>query len=244
MEEPIKHSHVMQEAEAMNEQHGIEQKGGKKYLEVKHRVTLFRKYYGMEYGIVTILLEANDKFVRMQARIVNAEGKVIGSGTAEEHRNEGYVNRTSAVENCESSAVGRALASLGLHGSEYASSNEMEAVVRKTKNLEEQEKKEPDPEPAPGANWMDVNKEDPTAFEPKMFFDTYVKMEIQELESLDSTGDLDMWAVNNKKHLDELENTGEIKNKEGVVVGTGSGMLQALREVYENQYNKILQQQK
>ena len=203
MEEPIKHSHVMQEAEAMNEQHGIEQKGGKKYLEVKHRVTLFRKYYGMEYGIVTILLEANDKFVRMQARIVNAEGKVIGSGTAEEHRNEGYVNRTSAVENCESSAVGRALASLGLHGSEYASSNEMEAVVRKTKNLTQQEKEEPAPDPAP------VKEENPAEFSPLHNPVAWAEIQKIKIEDIKRSGDLQQWKENYNDLIIELKKTEE-----------------------------------
>jgi hypothetical protein len=54
---------------------------------------------------------------------------------AEEIRGQGHVNTTSAVENAETSAVGRALASLGLAGGEYASSNELEAVPRKTNEL-------------------------------------------------------------------------------------------------------------
>jgi len=41
------------------------------------------------------------------------------------------VNTTSALENAETSAIGRALASLGLAGGEYASANEMDAVQRK-----------------------------------------------------------------------------------------------------------------
>ena len=41
------------------------------------------------------------------------------------------------MENAETSAIGRALASLGLAGGEYASANELDAVVRKTTALEE-----------------------------------------------------------------------------------------------------------
>ena len=54
------------------------------------------------------------------------------------------VNKTSAIENCETSAIGRALASLGLHGGSYASANEIAAVQRKEKAMEEQ--KQPKPE--------------------------------------------------------------------------------------------------
>tara|TARA_R110002126_G_scaffold183113_1_gene331679 strand:- start:938 stop:1390 length:453 start_codon:yes stop_codon:yes gene_type:complete len=48
------------------------------------------------------------------------------------------VNTTSALENAETSAIGRALSSLGLAGGEYASANEMDAVIRKTDAIEQQ----------------------------------------------------------------------------------------------------------
>ena len=56
---------------------------------------------------------------------------------AEEIRGQGLVNTTSALENAETSAIGRALSSLGLAGGEYASANEMDAVVRKTDAIKE-----------------------------------------------------------------------------------------------------------
>ena len=60
------------------------------------------------------------------------------------------VNKTSAIENCETSAIGRALASLGLHGGSYASANEIAAVQRKEKAMEEQKQPQPKaPEPKP-----------------------------------------------------------------------------------------------
>jgi len=61
---------------------------------------------------------------------------------AEEIRGQGLVNTTSALENAETSAIGRALASLGLAGGEYASANEMDAVVRKTDVIKETPQKE------------------------------------------------------------------------------------------------------
>jgi hypothetical protein len=57
---------------------------------------------------------------------------------AEEIRGQGMVNTTSALENAETSAIGRALSSLGLAGGEYASANEMDAVIRKTDAIEQQ----------------------------------------------------------------------------------------------------------
>ena len=58
---------------------------------------------------------------------------LIATGWAEETRGDGNVNRTSHLENCESSAVGRALANAGLSGSDPAkrpSREEMAKVAR------------------------------------------------------------------------------------------------------------------
>ena len=59
----------------------------------------------------------------MKATITNKEGNVVGVGHAEEIRGSGYfptgdkrnIKTTSAVENCETSCIGRALSSLSLH---------------------------------------------------------------------------------------------------------------------------------
>ena len=121
-----KHVAAMNAANALTDTAGVKQKGGKKYLEVKHRVTVLRQTYGLEIGIDTELLLADEKHVRVAATVTDATGRVIGSGLAEELRGSSGVNATSAVENCETSAIGRALASIGLHGGEYASLNEIE----------------------------------------------------------------------------------------------------------------------
>ena len=61
------------------------------------------------------------------------EDVCIATGYAEEVRGAGNVNRTSHVENCETSAVGRALANAGMAGSDVSkrpSSEEMSKVQR------------------------------------------------------------------------------------------------------------------
>ena len=117
---------AMQAADDLTKTDGVNQKGGKKYLEVKHRVTVFRQHFGLELGIDTQIEYADEKYVRMSAKITDASGRIIGSGHAEEIRGSTNVNSTSPLENAETSAVGRALASLSLHGGEYASLNEIE----------------------------------------------------------------------------------------------------------------------
>jgi len=61
------------------------------------------------------------------------DGEIIATGWAEEIRGQGNVNKTSHVENCETGAVGRALANAGLSGSDFAkrpSREEMSKVQR------------------------------------------------------------------------------------------------------------------
>ena len=130
------------ECQSYLETHGLEFHE-KLYLEVKWRMQAFRKYFP-SWGIQTTLLHADEKYVRVQAIITNQDGNVIGSGLAEEIRGPGAkgVNKTSAVENGETSAIGRALSSMGLAGGEYASANEMAGVKNKEENLKYQKTKE------------------------------------------------------------------------------------------------------
>jgi hypothetical protein len=61
--------------------------------------------------------------------------EIIATGWAEEIRGQGNVNKTSHVENCETSALGRALSNAGLSGSDYTkrpSREEMGKVQRMT----------------------------------------------------------------------------------------------------------------
>ena len=117
--------------------HAIKQKGGKMYLQVVHRVEAFRRVLGAEFGIDTKIIVDDGHRVVVKAIVTNKDGITVGSGMAEEIRGQGHVNTTSALENAETSAIGRALASLGLSGGEYASANEMDAVPRKAENLKE-----------------------------------------------------------------------------------------------------------
>lgn len=121
---------AMQEAEGLGQSDGVNQRGGKKYLEVKHRVAVFRKHFGTTMGIETSIMHIDDAMVRVQAIVRDQASMIVGSGIAEERRGSSNVNTTSAVENCETSAIGRALASMGLHGGEYASSNEIDTAQR------------------------------------------------------------------------------------------------------------------
>lgn len=119
----------------LNKSHGVTQRGGKKYTMVAQRIEAFRLTFGGDYGIETKIVHVDDKSVIVQCDIKDANGFIVASGIAEEIRGSTTVNKTSAVENCHTSAAGRALAMLGLSGGEFASANEMEAVGRKEEAL-------------------------------------------------------------------------------------------------------------
>lgn len=100
---------------------------GKEYKTVALRIQEFREKHP-DFTIQTELVEANDILVVMKATI-SAGGMVIATGYAEEVRTASKINRTSALENAETSAVGRALAFFGLGGSEIASADEVANAI-------------------------------------------------------------------------------------------------------------------
>ena len=113
---------AMEIATEQNRKYGLDY-DGRKYLPVKERLTIFRETFGLEYGIDTNVY-INEGFVMACAKITTIEGVVIASGNAAVD-----MSRMDApIESCETFAIGRALACLGLHGGEYASSQEMERV--------------------------------------------------------------------------------------------------------------------
>lgn len=105
---------------------------GKKYSQVRDRVEVLRKQFGMEVGIDTDVFAAGDGVYIGKAKIIHTStGNILGSGHAMAFYGTDEINTTSIVEAVETSAIGRALASFGLHGGEYASGQEMEALPQK-----------------------------------------------------------------------------------------------------------------
>lgn len=90
---------------------------GKQYAEVNQRIKAFRMLYP-EGFIKNYMIQNQDGVVifRTEVGYYNDEGKevVLGMGTAYEKEGSSFINKTSYIENCETSAVGRALGMMGL----------------------------------------------------------------------------------------------------------------------------------
>lgn len=103
---------------------------GRIYQTVALRVQKFRETHP-DWEISTDIIESNDKFVVMRATICSADGKVISTGHCEETRGSSQINKTSALMNCETGAIGRALAAAGWGGQEFASADEVASAIQK-----------------------------------------------------------------------------------------------------------------
>ena len=110
---------------------------GREYKTVALRVQEFRESFPLSTGwsLRSEIVSIDDDKVIMRASVVSPEGHVVGTGYAEEYRKASKINATSALENCETSALGRALAACGYGGSEYASANEVQSAIQSQEEM-------------------------------------------------------------------------------------------------------------
>ena len=88
---------------------------GKDYVMVNERILFFRDEEAFEgWQIVTEIITVDVDNVVMKASVVNPEGVVMATGHGQEFAGSTFINKTSYVENCETSAIGRALAVMGI----------------------------------------------------------------------------------------------------------------------------------
>ena len=106
---------------------------GKQYVEVNERIKYFRfsdNYKGWSLSSEVVHLDSESCVIK--ATICDAAGMVMATGFAQEDKSSSYINKTSYVENCETSAWGRALANLGIGiDTSIASSNEVSMAIAK-----------------------------------------------------------------------------------------------------------------
>jgi hypothetical protein len=106
---------------------------GKKYVEVNERIKYLRQEPELkDYSILTEFTVLDSEMCVCKCTIATPAGKVMATGHAHEERASSNINKTSYVENCETSAVGRALAMLGIGiDTSIASANEVSEAIAK-----------------------------------------------------------------------------------------------------------------
>ena len=107
---------------------------GKDYAEVNQRIKAFRMVYPEGY-IDTNLVSVENGVCIIHA-VCGNDGKILGSGTAYEKEGSTFINKTSYIENCETSAVGRALgmAGFGIDVSIASAEEVQNAIINQSKD--------------------------------------------------------------------------------------------------------------
>ena len=113
---------------------------GKAYTQVFTRINFFRGSgedglvweggKGKDWSIEVDPIVANDTYAHMKAVIKDETGRTRATGQAMETKGSSNINKTSHVENCETSAIGRALGNLGIGTAEsFASTDEVSMAI-------------------------------------------------------------------------------------------------------------------
>ena len=129
--------------------------GFQDYVTVAERIEKFYDRYP-EGRLITHIIEhdAERGFILMRAEVYrNADDALpAATGHAYELKTEGYVQRTSYIEVCETSAIGRALAMAGFEVRRgIASREEMEKAARRAEPPRERKPSAPAAPPQPAA---------------------------------------------------------------------------------------------
>ena len=192
----------------------VEVRGGKLYTQVAQRVEAFRVNIGDELGMESELIVDDGKRVVMKAIIKSRDGFVVATGWAEELRGQG-VNKMACIENTETSAYGRALANLGIHGGEFASDNEIDKAKRNEKIVDEREAEESTPPPS-----------DDIPLDETDMWQQWVDAEKQKIQGFNELYQLMGWGKATKAKRDQL---GEFDRE----------MLADLKDTFKTRHNEL-----
>ena len=103
---------------------------GKDYAEVNQRIKAFRSLCPGG-AILTEMLSCENGVCIFKATICDENMKVLGTGTAYEKEGSTFINKTSYIENFETSAVGRALGMCGFGiDTSIASAEEVQNAIQ------------------------------------------------------------------------------------------------------------------
>ena len=116
----------------------------KPYIEVNERIKAFRKLFPM--GTIKSEMISNENGVCVFRAEVIADGVVLGVGHAYEKETSSFINKTSYIENCQTSAVGRALGMAGFGiDTAISSADEVQNAIENQKEEENTTEKKATP---------------------------------------------------------------------------------------------------
>ncbi len=144
---------------------------GKDYAEVNQRVKAFRICHP-NGSIETEIISLENGVVTIRAKVFGESRDLLATGIAQEKETSSYINKTSFIENCETSAVGRALGFCG-----FGIDTSIASFEEVANAIENQAKKE-DKKQVPGANAPQHENQPQTA--EKFIQDKYRLSVVQE----------------------------------------------------------------
>lgn len=108
----------------------------KKYAEVNQRIKAFRMIY-TRGSIIPEMIFNEDGVCIFKATIRDDNGDILAIGHAQENNKSSYINQTNYIENCETSAVGRALGMCGFGVDvSLSSADEVQNAIDKQNKIE------------------------------------------------------------------------------------------------------------
>ena len=176
---------------------------GKQYAEVSQRIKAFRMCFP-EGSIRTYIILNENGVCVIRAEVATAEGKVLGTGTAFEEQNANYINKVSYIENCETSAVGRALGMAGFGVDVAVASAEEVMNANQTSNAtKKQAKKEEKQEVVENMKITDNMVE---ALAKRIVDDNIDQAKLLKLSKVNCLADLTMKKLRNiNEHWDKVK---------------------------------------
>ena len=117
---------------------------GKDYAQVNERIKAFRMVHPL--GLIkTDIVSLENGVVTMKAIAMTEKGQLLGTGYAQEKENSSFINKTSFIENCETSAIGRALGICGFGiDTSVCSAEELQNAIANQDKPQKAEKKQED----------------------------------------------------------------------------------------------------
>jgi hypothetical protein len=179
---------------------------GKEYELVSSRIHRFREDC-KGWSIRTEIVKCENGEAIVRAFIVDDNDKIRATGIAREIEGSTVINKTSFLECCETSAIGRALACFDYQGGEYASADEIaNALMGQAKANKSEPAHSPGGEHFSG-NWRKNKVSEPQKALLNKLMDSHLinKDEQDEIGSCKNQGEasdvLSFWFGDKKKHI-------------------------------------------